>query len=89
VIDMIEEKEVGWIINTPSSGPAAMDEIRMRSHAVIRGIPITTTVDGLRAAVKGLEALRRNQEMDVCSLQEYHRGLPRVKLPQGKNGVKA
>jgi carbamoyl-phosphate synthase large subunit len=90
VIDLIEEKAVGWIINTPSSGPVPrMDETRMRSHAVIRGIPITTTVDGLRAAVNGLEALQRNRSVDVCSLQEYHRGLPRVKLPQGKNGVKA
>ncbi len=90
VIDLIEEKAVGWIINTPSSGPVPrMDEIRMRSHAVIRGIPITTTVDGLRAAINGLEALRQNQGIDVCSLQEYHRGLPRVHLPQVQNEVQA
>ncbi|MFU8780165.1 MAG: carbamoyl-phosphate synthase large subunit [Kiritimatiellia bacterium] len=90
VIDLVEEKALGWIINTPSSGPVPrMDEVRMRSHAVIRGIPITTTVDGLRAAVNGLEALQQNRGIDVCSLQEYHRGLPRVKLPQAQNGAKA
>jgi carbamoyl-phosphate synthase large subunit len=90
VIDLVEEKAIGWIINTPSSGPVPrMDEIRMRSHAVIRGIPITTTMDGLRAAVNGLEALRRTKGIDVCSLQEYHRGLPRVKLPQIQNEVQA
>jgi len=83
VIDMIEEKQVGWIVNTPSSGPAPrIDEIKMRAHAVIRGIPITTTIDGLRAAINGLEALDKNQELDVCSIQEYHRALATVKLPK-------
>ncbi len=83
VVDMIEEKEMGWIINTPSSGPSPrIDEIKMRAHAVIRGIPITTTIDGLRAAINGLEALKSNQEMDVCSLQEYHRSLSKVTLPR-------
>ncbi len=83
VIDLIEEKQMGWIINTPSSGPVPrMDEIRMRSHAVIRGIPITTTIDGLRAAVNGLEALQRNGGVDVCSLQEYHRNSKQVQLPR-------
>ncbi len=85
VVDMIEGKEVGWIINTPASGPAPrIDEIKMRAHAVIRGIPITTTIDGLRAAINGLEALMKNQEIDVCSIQEYHRNLPKVKLPKVK-----
>ena len=73
VLDMIEEQNVGWIINTPSSGAAPrLDEIKMRAHAVIRGIPITTTIDGLRATVNGLEAMRKKKHMDVCSLQEYH-----------------
>ncbi len=85
IVDMIEDKKVGWIINTPASGPAPrIDEIKMRSHAVIRGIPITTTIDGLRAAIAGLEALKQNQEIDVCSIQEYHRHLPKVKLPKLK-----
>jgi len=83
VVDMIEEKDVAWIVNTPSVGHEPMaDEQRMRSHAVIRGIPITTTVDGMRAAIHGLEALRRFDRMEVCSLQELHRHSPRVNLPR-------
>jgi carbamoyl-phosphate synthase large subunit len=83
VIDMIEEKNVAWIINTPSLGPdPKSDEQRMRSHAVVRGIPITTTVDGMKAAINGLEAMRRVGGMEVCSLQEYHRHSPRVALPR-------
>ena len=81
VLDMIEEKNVQWIVNTPSSGAAPrIDEIKMRARAVIRGIPITTTVDGLRAAVNGLEALRKMENMAVCSLQEYHRHSPKLQL---------
>ena len=81
VLDMIEEQDVGWIVNTPSSGASPrIDEIKMRARAVIRGIPITTTVDGLQAATNGLEALRETKSMEVCSLQEYHRHSPKLAL---------
>jgi carbamoyl-phosphate synthase large subunit len=81
VIDMIEEKNVSWIINTPSTGvKPRKDEVEMRAHAVLRGIPITTTVDGCRAALKGLETLNRMKQMEVCSLQEYHRHAPDLSL---------
>ncbi len=89
VLDMIEEKNVSWIISTPSTGASPRrDEVRMRAHAVLRGIPVTTTIDGLRAAIQGLETLNRLKQMEVCSLQEYHRhalvlSLKNLKL--GKN----
>ncbi len=82
VLDMIHEKQVGWIVNTPSSGESPrVDEVKMRAEAVIRGIPITTTLNGLEAAVKGLETFRDTRRMEVCSLQEYHRHAPRLKRP--------
>ncbi|MBP7275409.1 MAG: carbamoyl-phosphate synthase large subunit [Kiritimatiellae bacterium] len=89
VIDLIEEKKVGWVINTPSPGPSPqMDEIRMRAHAVIRGIPITTTIDGMRAAIEGLRALRQTGNvMEVRSLQEFHRQSPRLNLPRTRRGA--
>ncbi len=81
VLDMIAEHDVGWIVNTPSGGERPMlDEIKMRSEAVVRGIPITTTLNGLEAAIKGLEAWKGNGRMEVCSLQEYHRHAPRLNL---------
>ncbi len=81
VIDLIEEKNVSWIINTPSTGASPkFDEIKIRSHAVLRGIPITTTLDGLRAAIQGLESLSTFSQMEVCSLQEYHRHAPKIKI---------
>ncbi len=82
VIDLIEEKQVSWIINTPTSGPTArIDEVKMRSHAVIRNIPITTTIHGLKAALIGIEAMRDAKRMEVCSIQEFHRHAPKIKYP--------
>ena len=80
VIDMIERQGAAWIINTPASGTAPrVDEITMRAHAVIRAVPITTTIDGLKAALEGLHALSAGDDMQVCSLQEYHRHAPVLK----------
>ncbi|MBN2451181.1 MAG: carbamoyl-phosphate synthase large subunit, partial [Lentisphaeria bacterium] len=72
-LDMIEDHEVGWIINTPSGGTPYEDEIRMRIEAVMKGVPVTTTLSGLRAAVQGLREVKRLRDMTVCSLQEFHR----------------
>ena len=81
VIDLIEEKNVSWIINTPSTGASPkIDEVKIRAHAVLRGIPITTTLDGLRAAIQGLESLSNSSQMEVCSLQEYHRHAPKIRI---------
>ncbi len=83
VVDLMNEHDVSWIINTIEMGaePVA-DESRMRSMAVMRGIPITTTVDGLRAAIEGLEMMRRHHNrLEICSLQEYNRLGLRVNLP--------
>ena len=82
VVDLIEEKQVSWIVNTPTSGPIPrIDEVKMRSHAVIRGIPITTTIHGFKAALAGIEALRDAKRMEVCSIQEFHRHAPKIKYP--------
>ena len=73
VLDLIREHEVGWIVNTPSGATPRTDEVRMRAGSVLHGIPITTTISGLKAAVQGLKAWRRHKSIEVCSLQEYHR----------------
>ncbi|MFZ2656406.1 MAG: carbamoyl-phosphate synthase large subunit [Victivallales bacterium] len=73
-LDLIHSHELNWIINTPSSGPSPkVDEIQMRAEATIRGIPITTTLSGVAAAIEGLKAMREMRIIEVCSLQEYHR----------------
>jgi len=81
VLDLIAEKKVSWLVNTPTMGESPMlDEVQMRSESVSRGIPITTTIKGLEAAVEGIESYTKNQRIEVCSLQEYHRHAPRIRI---------
>ena len=78
--NMIEEGDLGWIVNTPTVGAEPMvDEIRMRAHATIRGVPVTTTLDGLRWSVSGLKAFKTaNGHIKVRTIQEYHVKSPKV-----------
>jgi len=77
-IDLVEENDLAWIVNTPTKGAGpATDELKIRSTCIMRGIPITTTLHGLVAAIEGLESLQKNPNIDVCSLQEYHRHSPK------------
>ena len=79
LLDLIQEKQIQWIINTSETGAEAMvDEIRMRSQALAAGIPITTTIAGLTAAIEGLSDKLEFGRFEVCSLQEYHRHLEGV-----------
>lgn len=74
LLDLLHEKQVQWIVNTTENGAEAMvDEIRMRSLAVSMGIPVTTTLSGLTAAIEGLTDKLEFGRFEVCSLQEYHR----------------
>lgn len=77
LIDLLQRKEIQWIVNTTESGAEAMvDELQMRWKALAMGIPITTTLAGLRSAMEGLKDKATFGRFEVCSLQEYHRHLP-------------
>ncbi len=80
IVDMIRGREVAWIINTSENGAEAMvDEIKMRSQAVVFGIPLTTTISGMEAAINGLTDKAAFGRFEVCSIQEYHRHLQKQK----------
>jgi carbamoyl-phosphate synthase large subunit len=66
--------EVALIVNTPFGVGARLDGYEIRTAAVARGVPCITTVQGLGAAVQGIEAATRG-EIGVRSLQEYGRAL--------------
>ncbi len=72
-LDMINDGEIQWIVNVPSGAKPARDEVRIRTEAIRRGIPITTTVRGLQATLSGLNRLRNLQSFAVLSLQEFTR----------------
>ena len=70
-IDLIINKEIDLIINTPMGKGGKTDEGRIRSFAVSHGIHVVTSIAGAQAAVQGIEAILR-KKMEVHALQDYH-----------------
>ena len=70
-IDLLKNKEIQFVINTPSGATPRADEIKIRTTAVYTGTPIMTTLSGAKAAALGIAALNKSG-YGVKTLQEYH-----------------
>jgi carbamoyl-phosphate synthase large subunit len=71
IVDLLKNKEIQLVINTPSGAAPREDEVKIRTTAVITGTPIMTTISGAKAAALGIAALRRHG-YSVKTVQEYH-----------------
>ena len=71
VIDLMKDKTVDLLINTPSGPVSRVDEIKIRSEAILRGLPIVTTRSGAEATAKAIKYIKEN-DWDVKSIQDYH-----------------
>src|SRR5580692_4192187 len=71
VIDLIKNKEIQFVINTPSGAAPREDEVKIRTTAIYSGTPIMTTLSGARAAALGIAALKKSG-YSVKTVQEYH-----------------
>ncbi len=71
VVDMIKNREIDVVLNTPYGKQQRHDDSSIRSSAVSAGIPCITTRAGISALVSALSALHRG-DYGVKSLQEYH-----------------
>ena len=69
-LDAIMAGDIDLIVNTPYGVGPRVDGYEIRTAAVTKGIPCVTTVQGLSAAVQGIDALV-SREPDVRSLQEH------------------
>jgi carbamoyl-phosphate synthase large subunit len=74
--------DVQLIVNTPYGVGARLDGYEIRTAAVSRGVPCITTVQGLAAAVQGIEALIRG-DIGVRSLQEHAAALEALVRGEG------
>jgi carbamoyl-phosphate synthase large subunit len=74
-VQLIRDGDIDLVINTPYStgGSARLDGYEIRTAAVLADIPCITTVQGLGAAVQGIEAMAAG-EIGVRSLQDWQRG---------------
>jgi carbamoyl-phosphate synthase large subunit len=70
-VDLLKNREVQLVINTPAGQTPRADEVKIRTTAVYTGTPIMTTMSGARAAALGIAALRKSG-YSVKTLQEYH-----------------
>ncbi|MDJ0520885.1 MAG: carbamoyl-phosphate synthase large subunit [Planctomycetota bacterium] len=70
VLDIVKNRKVHLVINTPSGRGARTDEGQIRGAAAVLNIPCITTMSGATALVQALEAYRA-QAIQVRSLQEY------------------
>ena len=74
ITELISAGEIDLIFNTPTGetqgGSPRMDGYAIRTAAILGDVPIITTVQGLEAAVQGIESLRK-RTIGVRSLQEW------------------
>jgi len=72
VIDLMKNKDMALVINTPSGKNTREDEIKIRTTTMQNRIPIMTTLRGADAALKAIKSLQ-GSEVQVRALQEYHK----------------
>jgi carbamoyl-phosphate synthase large subunit len=69
-VDLLKNREIHLVINTPAGQSPRADELKIRTTAIYTGTPIMTTLSGAKAAALGIAALRKNG-YSVKALQEY------------------
>ncbi len=75
IIDYIKDNKVHLVINTPAGKATKEDETKIRSNAILYGVPLITTIAGAQASVSGIENMILKPRMSVKSLQQYHKGI--------------
>ena len=72
-LDLLREGTLQWVVNTAGTGadPNA-DALRIRAAATLRGLPVTTVLQGFVAAVEGIEESLRLAPTPPITLQEWH-----------------
>ena len=72
-LDLIRLGKVKWIVNTRENGEmAAHDSLKIRTAAILAGVPVTTTLAGFSEALKGIAAVTSSEPGLPLTLQEWH-----------------
>jgi len=75
VVDLIKNKEITLVINTPAGNVARTDEIQIRTSALKHRIPVMTTVAAAEASLEGIQSILAHG-LHVQALQDYHPNKP-------------
>jgi len=71
VVDMMKNREIHFVVNTPGDRETHADEVRIRSTAVAQKISYATNLAAAEASVRAIRSLKE-REFRVKCLQEYH-----------------
>jgi carbamoyl-phosphate synthase large subunit len=74
ISDVIKNKEINLIINTPIGRMSVHDDSYIRMLAISHKIPYVTTMAAARATVDGIDSVKKKHDLPK-SLQEYHKML--------------
>jgi len=74
VIDFMINNQVQMVINTTTGIETTPDEYQIRSNALIRDLPLLTTIAAARAAAEGIASLISGKPV-IQALQDYHKGI--------------
>jgi carbamoyl-phosphate synthase large subunit len=70
-VDAIKSHEIAMVFNTTLGAQSVADSYSIRRSALMYNVAYFTTVAGMKAAVDGILAMRR-ETLDVTPLQEYY-----------------
>ncbi|MBI2138092.1 hypothetical protein HYU13_00750, partial [Candidatus Woesearchaeota archaeon] len=77
LLDMLRGKKIDLVINIHRGSHPKGDSFEIRRSCVELGIPYITTMTATAASVKAMKEMR-GREIEVKSLQEYHKNLSGV-----------
>ncbi len=72
ILDLITNREIDLIVNTPAGKESAHDDSYLRKAAIKAKIPYMTTMAAARVTAKGIRYVREHGNGEVKSLQELH-----------------
>ncbi len=71
LVDAIQNRQAHIVVNTVGSASSHDDSLSIRREAIRQNIPYFTTIQGIRAAVTAIEAMRKSP-LTIKPLQAYH-----------------
>jgi carbamoyl-phosphate synthase large subunit len=71
-VELISSAKVSLVINTPRGRGPRADGMHIRSSALSHHVPCLTTIAAAKAAVRGIDELAKQKEINVVCLQDLY-----------------
>jgi carbamoyl-phosphate synthase large subunit len=71
IVDFLKDNKIALVINTVEGAQSIADSFSIRRTALQHRIPYSTTLEGSRALVQAMDAIKNGGGLEVKALQEY------------------